>query len=217
MFQNRQDAGGKLADKLKDYKNKSDCIVVALPRGGVVIGAEIAGELNLPLDIIAVKKLGAPQNPELAIGAVAQAGAKNIDFEMVARIGANSEYLESEIEAKFKEVDERIIKYRVRPENLLKFSEFILTDDGIATGATIRAALNVLRNLNLPDKKQAKIILAIPVAAREVFDRLKTEAEENVVLEVSEEFGAVGQFYQEFAQVDDSTVIKLLNKYRRYK
>ena len=123
----------------------------------------------------------------------------------------------SEIEAKFKEVDERIIKYRVRPENLLKFSEFILTDDGIATGATIRAALNVLRNLNLPDKKQAKIILAIPVAAREVFDRLKTEAEENVVLEVSEEFGAVGQFYQEFAQVDDSTVIKLLNKYRRYK
>ena len=157
MFQNRQDAGGKLADKLKDYKNKSDCIVVALPRGGVVIGAEIAGELNLPLDIIAVKKLGAPQNPELAIGAVAQAGAKNIDFEMVARIGANSEYLESEIEAKFKEVDERIIKYRVRPENLLKFSEFILTDDGIATGATIRAALNVLRNLNLPDKKQAKI------------------------------------------------------------
>jgi len=217
MFQNRQEAGRILADKLKNYSNADNCIVVALPRGGVIIGAELACKLNLPLDIVSVRKLPAPHNPELAIGAVAQAGAKYIDFEMIARTGADSEYLESTTAAKFKEVGERIAKYRINPEYLLKFNKFILTDDGIATGATIRAAVIFLRSLKLPDKKRAKIILAVPVAAHEVFVQLRKEVAEAIVLEESSEFGAVGQFYRNFGQIDDQEVIKFLNKYRRYR
>lgn len=215
MFENRIQAGQLLSEKLEEYRDKKDTVVVALPRGGVVVGACIARNLNLPLDVIAVKKLGAPNNPELAIGAVAQNKAKYIDLGTVVSLGVTREYLKSEMVSKYKEVEDRIKKYHILTENLQKFTYFLLTDDGVATGATIRAALNVIKELKLPAVKPV-IILAVPVAAKEIYNQLNTETDKIEVIEVADDFSAVGQFYKEFNQVNDNEVINLLNKYRQY-
>ena len=215
MFEDRQEVGRKLAERLAEYKNSQDSVVLSIPRGGVVVGAEIARDLNLPLEAVAVKKLGAPANPELAIGSVAQNGAKYIDWELVVRMGIGSEYLASEVEDKRKEVEERVKNYQIVPDKLLRFSNFILTDDGIATGATIKAALNIIKSLIFSGKRKAKIILAVPVLSKEIFNELQKESVRMEVIEVSDNFGSVGQFFASFPQIKDREVIELLNKYRR--
>ncbi|OGF99628.1 hypothetical protein A2153_03655 [Candidatus Gottesmanbacteria bacterium RBG_16_38_7b] len=215
MFENREAAGRLLAAKLKKYKNSKEAIVIAIPRGGIIVGAAIAQKLNLPLEAISVKKLGAPFNPELAIGAVAQEGNRYIDWVMLRTVNAGDDYVEREVETKFKEVDERIRKYKIRSDRLLNYSIFILTDDGIATGATTRAALNVLNNLKPKRSDKKLIILAVPVISDEVFKQLEGEADEIVVLEKPTDLGAVGQFYNEFNQVNDATVLEILEKLRR--
>lgn len=215
MFENREEAGRQLAEKLRDFKDSLSSVVLAIPRGGVVVGAEIARQLKLPLETVAVKKLGAPFNPELAIGAVGQGGVRYIDWDQIKTATVASEYLELEVEEKLKEVKDRIVKYQIRPVNLLNFKKFILTDDGIATGATTRAALKVIKDLKLIDGKPAYIVLAVPVIAKEVYKQIFPEVDRIVVLAVADNFGSVGQYYKKFDQVNDEDVIKIINFERR--
>lgn len=213
MFQNREQAGLSLAEKLKEFKNRKDTIVLSIPRGGVVVGKQIADKLNLPFSAIVVKKLGAPGNPELAIGAVAPDGIKYIDFGLALRIGAKQDYLDNEIEVKKKEIEERARKYRIKKLELrIKNKKIILlVDDGIATGATTFAALKYITNLKPPttDDKRSTI-LAVPVIAKDTYNKLKSEVDKIVTLEIPETFNSVGQFYREFPQVSDDEVIRLL-------
>ncbi|OGG03821.1 hypothetical protein A2W14_04735 [Candidatus Gottesmanbacteria bacterium RBG_16_37_8] len=216
MFQNRQSAGRQLAERLEEYRNNKETIVLAIPRGGVVVGKGICEELNLPLEAVSVKKLGAPFNPELAIGAVAMGGNRYIDWEMIKRINVDSQYLDPEVKSKLKETEERVKKYKIKLEHLLNFSNFILTDDGVATGATTKAALSVIVNLKITSNKKKKIILAVPVISNEVSRQLEKEVSKLIAIEKALDFGAVGQFYNEFHQIDDKEVVEILEKLRRY-
>lgn len=223
MFQNREEAGALLANKLEKYKDNPNVIILAVPRGGAVVGRRIADILGLPLSLAVVRKIGAPYNPELAVGAIAPGGIEVIDGELAARVGADREYLDKEIEIKRKELEERLkkyqisnIKYQIRNKEIV-----ILVDDGIATGATTLAAVRYIKGSQkskVPSARaqgegksqKLRIILAVPVVARDTFDRLKSEVEEIMALEIPEFFGAVGQFYLEFSQIDDKEVSKLL-------
>lgn len=217
MFKNRVEAGRLLSDKLIKYRGNTKTAVLSIPRGGIVVGQELAKNLNLPLTYVVVKKLRAPGNPELAIGALAPDGVKVIDWELALKIGVEQEYLDEEIERKQKEVEERTEKFLER-SNLrggstsLKDKNFIiLTDDGVATGATVLAAIKYIKNLKPTTYNLSpKIILAVPVVAKDTFDKLKSEVDEIIALEIPDSFSAVGQFYEEFPQVTDEEVIKML-------
>ena len=216
MFKDRKDAGRKLAEKLGKFKDRKATIVLAIPRGGVIVGEEIAAKLNIPLSIIYVKKLSAPFNPELAVGAVGQNGATFIDWELINKLNITESYIKNEKKKKFKQVEERIEKYGTDINELAEYSHFILTDDGVATGATTKAAIKVIRSLQLPGKNQANIILAVPVISKKMLDEFNEQTEETAVMEVPEDFGAVGQFYIKFDQVSDNQVINIIKKYRRH-
>lgn len=218
MFQDRSEAGLLLADKLSSYKKHKQAQVLAIPRGGIVIGSQIAKKLSLPLSIIVVKKLGAPGNPELAIGALAPGNVKYIDWDLALRSGVEQEYLETEIKDKSEQIKEREKKFFER-SNLPRGSTswegkkiIILVDDGIATGATTFVAIKYIKQLairQLADKKMT-IVLAIPVIAKETYNKLQSQVDKIVALEIPDSFAAVGQFYRDFPQVSDEEVIKLL-------
>jgi len=210
MWQDRIEAGQKLAQKLKEVlgeeKTLSQGLVLAIPRGGVVVGQQIAKALNYPLDVIIVKKIGAPGNPELAVGAVGFVGEPVIDEDLVARLGVEKDYLEKKIT----EIKNQIIiqgkEWRAGKEQLdLKNKIVVITDDGVATGATVKSAMEIARQAN-----PQKIILAVPVIAKESLNEIENLADEVVYLEVPELFFAVGQFYQNFDQITDEEVKELL-------
>lgn len=206
MFKNRQEAGGKLATKLQSYKATENLIVLAIPRGGVVVGRELANRLKTPLDIIITKKIGAPGNPELAIGAVGPEGEEVIDEQLAERVGANEEYIQEqkeEIKAEIKRREKELRGDRPQPE--LKDKIIILTDDGVATGATMLAAIEVLRQHH-----PKKVVVAVPVIARDTLGKLEAQADTVVYLEAPLMFFAVGQFYKEFSQTTDKEVKQLL-------
>ena len=239
MFQNREEAGLHLASKLKQFQDSSDAIVLAIPRGGVIVAKQIADSLQIPLSVSVVKKLGAPNNCELAIGAIAGGGVKFIDWNLVSRLGIEQEYLDEEIKRKKREVEERERKLSVARLHQLGWKHYgqvscqlsvkdkkivILVDDGVATGATVLAAIKYIKEqitntcpqmLRIKrcrrEKHGIKIILAVPVIAKDAFDQIKSEISEIVALEIAEVFGAVGQFYREFPQVTDEEVIDILN------
>jgi|SRR3990167_1845317 len=206
MPRDRHDAGQRLATKLKKYKN-TNAVVLALPRGGVVVGYEIARALSLPLDIIATRKIGHPSNPEYAIGAVDANGTAVFNEAEIVQI--DKRWLEKEIQEQKNEAGRRTKAYRKGKKQLkLSGKTIIIVDDGIATGFTMRLAVKVAKKEN-PEK----IIVAVPVAPPESVDEIKNEgADEVILLEPPEEFrGAVGAHYQEFEQVEDEEVIRLLN------
>jgi predicted phosphoribosyltransferase len=211
MFPNRSEAGQKLAQKLKEVlgeqKAVNKLLILAIPRGGVVIGRQIADFLKCPMDVIITKKIGAPGNPELAIGAVGTVGEPVIDEALAERVGADENYLKNKIE-KIKEnieVQEKEFRQDKLPLDL-KDKVVVITDDGVATGSTIKAAIEVVCQSN-----PQKIIVAIPVIARDALKEIENLADEVIYLEAPELFFAVGQFYQEFEQVSDETVKKLLS------
>jgi putative phosphoribosyl transferase len=220
VFQNREEAGLHLASKLKQFQDSGDAIVLAIPRGGVIVAKQIADSLQIPLSVSVVKKLGAPNNCELAIGAIAGGSVKFIDWNLVSRLGIEQEYLDEEIKRKKREVEEREKKLSVVSCQLsVKDKKIvILVDDGVATGATVLAAIKYIKEQitclvgrQAKNKKQGiKIILAVPVIAKDAFDQIKSEISEIVALEIAEDFGAVGQFYREFPQVTDEEVRRLL-------
>lgn len=207
FFHDRQDAGQKLAQALKKYQNAPQTIILALPRGGVAIGAEIAKMLDLPLDIIVPRKIGAPSNPEYAIGAITETGEGIFNEWEIDRV--DKKWLAREIEKEKKEARRRLKLYRGDRSPLnLPGQTVILVDDGLATGLTMRTALAAL-------KKQgtAKIVVATPVAAADTAEMIKKETDELVCLFIPPYFGAVGSFYENFEQTTDEEVIKILQTF----
>jgi putative phosphoribosyl transferase len=204
LFKDRYSAGALLAQKLSFYKKKESVLVVGVPRGGVPVAKAISEELLLPLQVVITRKIGAPDQKELAIGAVSQGGVVILDRELIKQMGVDEDYIKRVIDEERNEVKERITKFQATAKSKIQGKTVILVDDGIATGATTEAAIGYLRS-----QKVVKIILATPVASREAAERLKSLVDEMVVLEIPSNFQAVGQFYNNFPQVTDEEVTGL--------
>lgn len=207
IFRDRDQAGEELAKALEPYRGKKP-VVLAIPRGGIVVGYHVAAHLGCPLDIVVPRKIGAPFNPEFAIGAVAEDGSVLLDEGAISSLRVPQSYIHSKIEEEVKEIKRRISTYRSgRPEVSLKGRTAIVVDDGIATGATMRVAVKFVKS-----KQPMAVVVATPVAPREVIQLLKEEADDVVCLATPEPFFAIGQFYEKFEQLDDYDVIELLKK-----
>jgi len=206
VFEKRLEAGEVLSQKLLKYKGVEGVLVLAIPRGGVVVGKAISSKLNLHLDVLIVRKIGAPSQPELAVGAVGSGEEIVLDEKMINDLDVEEEYIQKEIEIKKHEVEEGIKKFRAEKPSLeLQGKQIILVDDGIATGATVEAAIKYLRH-----KKVKKLVLAVPVAPNNLVRKLKKLVDEILVLAAEDDFFAVGDFYRDFSQVTDEEVIQLL-------
>lgn len=204
LFQNRADAGHQLAQKLKHYSTEKP-IILALPRGGVPVAYEIAEALKAPLEVLIVRKIGLPWNPELGVGAVAP-GVRILDKKMLYQFGVTTAEIEKIIAKEQQEVERRQELYQ-QHDDLQKITgkTVILVDDGVATGVTVRAAIQAVKHLT-----PSKIILAIPVGAAETIQQLSLLVNDLICLEVPSFFQAVGAFYSSFPQVADDEVMRLL-------
>jgi putative phosphoribosyl transferase len=210
FFVDRIDAGKRLASALKNFSGKKG-IVLAIPRGGVVVGYVLAKTLNLPLDVIIPRKIGAPENPELAIGAVAEDGTAILDQKLVKYLGVSQEYIKEEIERQRQEINRRLKLYRQDtsyPD--LKGLDVIVVDDGIATGSTMKAALASVKN-----RGAVSITVAVPVGSLSTIVELEKMAIPVVCLYTPEFFQAIGEFYRDFSQTSDEEVIGLLLENKR--
>ena len=206
IFRDRRDAGQQLATRLQFLGGQSNVIVLGIPRGGVVVSAEVARALNTPLDVFIARKLGAPFNPELAIGAVTSTGDVLLDDELVRDLRISDAVIEHEVEHQRKEIERRLGMYRQGRALLdVKNKTVVLIDDGIATGSTVLASLRSLRK-----QEPTRLILAVPVAPAETLKRLKRECDQAIVLAMPEPFFAVGRFYLMFDQTSDGEVVALL-------
>ena len=207
IFKDRQEAGKLLAEKLNKYAGK-DTVILAVPRGGVVVAAEVAKRLKVPLDLIIIRKLGAPGNSELAIGANTSGGSLVLDKELISTLKISSEYIKNEHQKQLLEAKRREKVFRFGRKPLKIFGKtIILIDDGLATGSTIMAAITTIKQ-----KSPKKIILAVPVAPLSTVKRIEPEVDSLIVLNTPENFYAIGQFYSYFPQVADDEVIGLLNE-----
>lgn len=207
MFKNREEAGRLLAEEILKIKNElKDPILLAIPRGGVVVAYEIAKVLRAPLDLVIPRKLGAPLNPELAIGAVAQDGSIYLDEKLIAQVGASTDYIQNEIKKQVKEIERRLKKYRgdISPP-VLKNRSVVLVDDGIATGSTMRVAISYVKK-----QEPHSTIVAVPVAPPDSIEELRPEVDRIICLSTPSLFFAIGQFYYDFRQVSDEEVIRIL-------
>jgi putative phosphoribosyl transferase len=204
-FIDRVDAGKRLAEALADFHGKN-AVVLAIPRGGVVVGYEIAAALVLPLDVIIPHKLGAPENPELAIGAVAEDGSMVLDDNLVAYLGVCKGYIEEESSRQRAEIQRRMTLYREGGEAVdVKGKQVIIVDDGIATGSTMKAALESVKNSGAKS-----VTVAVPVGPPHTIQELNRLSNRVVCLYMPEDFQAIGQFYEDFSQTSDDEVIRLL-------
>ncbi|MBI2415998.1 MAG: phosphoribosyltransferase [Candidatus Kerfeldbacteria bacterium] len=207
MFRNRAAAGVQLAKALQLYHRQPHTIVLALPRGGVVVGYQVAKQLRLPFDIMVVRKLGAPNNAEFAIGAITANGQAMIDDDTVQHYNITIGDLEKIIRREQHEAQRRLQLYRGGRAALhVKNTTAILVDDGIATGYTMRAAITAIRQAGAQ-----KIIVAVPVAPADSVAQLSLQVEQLVCLNTPNNFQAVGQWYENFDQTDDAEVIRLLH------
>jgi predicted phosphoribosyltransferase/predicted alpha/beta-hydrolase family hydrolase len=209
VYANRVAAGRMLARRLISQAH-ADVVVLGIPRGGVPVAKEVAEVLGAPLDIIVVRKLGAPCQPELGIGAVVDGDHPRAIFNqgLIEHLGVSEEYIEAEITRQLREANRREITYRSgRPRIPLAGKTVIVIDDGIATGSSVRAALRGIRR-----QKPRRLVLATPVASPESIEALRGDADEIVCLESPEDFFAVGQFYRDFSQVSDDEVKSILAK-----
>jgi len=210
LFSDRKEAGEILAEKLEKLRLENP-VVLAIPRGGVVVGYEVARKLKAPLDVIVPRKLGAPGNPELAIGAVAEDGTIILDSSLIDYLEVDEEYIKKEKERQVKEIKRRLNVYRGRFSRLeIERRDVVIVDDGIATGATIRAAIASVRK-----RKPASLTLAVPVAPPSTIEKLREEVDRIVCVSTPEPFFAIGRFYKDFRQTTDEEVIRLLEKNRR--
>jgi len=204
-FESRQDAGKLLAESLKKYGKNS--VVLAIPRGGIVVAAEVAKALDCSLDLIIIRKLGAPGNPELAIGATTSKGGLVVDRELIEALGVTQHYLHEEHLKQLAEARRREKVYTKGKAPGITGKVAILVDDGIATGATVEAAINAVKE-GLP----SQIVVATPVAPPSTVERLKKLVDDVVVSSEPEPFYAIGEFYVDFPQVTDEEVIKILKE-----
>jgi len=208
-FRDRREAGQRLATELLRFKSRHP-VVLALPRGGVPVGFEIAEKLEAPLDVVLVRKIGHPMSPELAIGAIADGEKLEqvIDEESVAEFGVPQAYIKEEIGRQKREIEKRRqLYFKDRSPVDIRHHTAIVVDDGIATGATMRAALRAVRR-----REPEKLVLAVPVAPPSTLESLRPEVDEIVCLETPEDLGAVGLFYADFRPVEDTVVVDLLRR-----
>jgi putative phosphoribosyl transferase len=208
IYRNRAEAAGQLADLLQAYANRPDVLVLALPRGGVPIAFEIAKRLNAALDLMLVRKLGVPGNEELAMGAVAAAGDRVLNEEVVSGLALSDEIIERVAAAELQELERRERLYRgERPAPRLQGRCVILVDDGLATGATMRAAIAVVRY-----QQPAEVVVAVPVAPPHAVEALRHEADAVICPATPEPFLGIGRWYEDFTQVTDEEVRTLLER-----
>ncbi|MBI2195521.1 MAG: phosphoribosyltransferase [Candidatus Levybacteria bacterium] len=211
MFEDRNKAGAQLAEQLKEYKG--DSIVLALPRGGVVIGFEIAKALKVPLDVIVVRKIGAPHNPELGIGAVSESNTKVLDGSAIKLLGIPRRVISEMIRREKEELRRRVAVYRNnKPLKTLKNRTVIIVDDGLATGATARAAIRAVKK-----HKPKQLIFAAPVCESNTARGIEHLVDKILCIEAPSNFAAVGQWYRNFEQVSDEEVVALLKLYKNPK
>jgi putative phosphoribosyl transferase len=207
-FLDRHDAGKNLVLPLKAYKDHKDTLVFGLPRGGVVVAYEIALGLNLPLHVLCPVKIGAPFNPEYAIGAATEYGEAIFNEEIVHSLGISKNTLNEMAEQAKKLARERSYEFQKKSPSLKLFGKTaIVIDDGIATGLTLRASILALKKLGA-----AKIIVAVPVAPRESLKEIQTLCDEVICLEIPTQFHAVGEFYTDFSQTSSEEVVRLLKQ-----
>ncbi len=207
-FKDRADAGKKLAQELAHYHEKPNTIVIGLPRGGVPVAFEIAQKLKLPMDIIVPRKIGSPMQPELALGAVTQEGALVLNKDLMQAHGLSLEDIQPIIEKEKEESQRRLSLYRAGRAPLdVKNKTILLIDDGIATGATMRAAI---KSLQLA--RAGRIVVAVPTAPIDTKNEIDQEVDELICLTAPVFFGGVGQVYENFGQTEDEQVIELMEK-----
>lgn len=208
LFKDRTDAGKQLAAALSQYTDKENTIVLALPRGGVPIGYEVAKALHLPLDVFLVRKLGLPWQPELAMGAIALGGIIVYNQDVLSQVDLTQSDIDTVIQKEQKILDERNNKYRSGKAPLqVTGKTIILVDDGIATGATTRAAIKALKQ-----EEPKKLVVAIPLAPPDTYQTICDESDEVICLEKPDPFYAIGAWYEHFDQTSDEEVIELLSK-----
>lgn len=206
-LQDRRDAGRRLAQRLRGHVDAS-ALVLGLPRGGVPVAAEIAHALGIPLDVMVVRKLGVPGHEEFAMGAIASGGVQVLDKPLIQRLGVDARRLESVIDHERHELERREHAFRGdRAYPSLTGRQVILVDDGIATGATMRAAIRAVRRLGAEH-----CTLAVPVAAPESLEALRPEVDHVVCLAAPEHFASVGQWYRHFDQTSDAEVSTCLRR-----
>lgn len=210
MFADRKEAGEKLATVLKDRRFASP-VIFGIPRGGVIVAAQIARILDAPISIVVPRKIGAPFNPEYGIGAVAPDGTIHIDEYAAKSTGADEKYIQEKVKEEMKEARRRMETYGFKIPSSLKGHTAIVVDDGIATGNTMIAALKFLENLGADS-----LVLAVPVAPQETAERLSRFVDEAIVLYTPLFFSAVGEFYYDFHQVSDSEVIEAIAGLKKF-
>lgn len=207
LFNDRQDAARKLIPELEKYRKNPDAILLAIPRGALELGAVLRDALEIPLDIVVTKKIGAPGNDEYAIGSVGPDGSVQVNQDVIDSLGIPSSYIDDEATRLKHAIKRRYEDYRGDPKPPdLKGKIAIVVDDGIATGFTTLAAIDYIRR-----QQPQKIVLAVPVAASDSHAKLKKKVDELICLQVRDDFYAVGQFYKIFAQVSDEEGKYLLN------
>lgn len=207
-YKDRVQAGKYLAKKLQQYANDQDAVVLGLPRGGVVVAYEVARELQLPLDIFVVRKLGVPGYEELAMGAIASGGVRVMNQDVLKMINISEDKIEDAVKKEERELDRREKAYREnRPGIDIKSKIIILIDDGLATGATMRAAISALNK-----QHPRKIIIAVPVASPETCEDFRSKVDELICALTPPYFHAVGEWYEDFPQNTDEEVQQLLRE-----
>ena len=210
MFTDRRDAGRQLAGWLSGYQDGGG-IILALPRGGVPVGYEIARSLRVPLDVFVARKLGVPGQPELALGAVAPGGVRILNDRMVRELGVSDDWIEAATESELDEVGRRMRRFRgMRPEPEIRDRTVILVDDGIATGMTVRVAVRAVR-----EKGPRRVVLAVPVCAEVTAGALTSEVDALICLRTPSDLWAIGLWYESFHQLEDEEVVELLERGRR--
>ncbi len=206
IYEDRKDAGKKLAEKLLQYRGNADVIVLGLPRGGVAVAREVAEALHCPLDVLIVRKIGVPGSPELAAGAISETGTVVFNEDIIAVYGVDKEYLEGETARQKVEIARRTDLYRGgKGISSLACKTVILVDDGVATGATIRAAI-----ATLAEERIAWLTVALPVASQEAEQEIAETVDELICLQAPAGFMAVSNYYYDFSQVEDEDVLAML-------
>lgn len=208
LFKDRIDAGEQLAEELTEYKHKKDVIVLGLPRGGIPVAYKVAEELDAPLDVFIVRKLGVPGHKELAMGAIASGDIRVLNERIVNSLGISNKSIASVAAQEERELERRQNEYRGdRPMPELSDKIILLIDDGIATGATMRAAIEAINS-----KNPKKLVVAVPTAAHDTCESLKEKVDKLICLKTPQPFFGVGRWYQHFGQTTDEEVKKFLDK-----
>ena len=208
IFKDRIDAGKQLADKLEEFKDNKDVVLLALPRGGIILAYEVAKKINAPIDIVVPRKIGAPGNEEFAIGAITESGEGIFDDDIINSYGISKEYIDQKVAEEKKEAERRLKVYRGKKKAInLKDKIVILIDDGIATGNTIFAAIKSVKS-----KSPKKIIVAVPVLPPDTIGPVEKVVDELIYIDTPPMFGAIGRFYEFFGQTRDEEVVEIMKK-----